>query len=114
VYVLSSLLGESDLHGVRRRDLEALQRLLGGITLQLRGKLHEGDVVTVRHETYLLEARELVEQHGQHHLVGLLGQIGKEKDLVGRLLRLCVRVRVLRARRLLFLVPVGRKTKKHQ
>jgi len=29
----------------------------------------------------------LVEEHGQHHLVGLLGQVGQEEDLVGRLLR---------------------------
>ena len=28
----------------------------------------------------------LVEQHGEHHLVGLLGQVGEEEDLVRRLL----------------------------
>ena len=34
--------------------------------------------------TDLLEARELVEQHAQHHLVGLGGQVGQEQDLVWR------------------------------
>ena len=35
-------------------------------------------------EADLLEARELVEQHRQHHLVRLLGQVRQEEDLVGR------------------------------
>ena len=34
--------------------------------------------------SYLLEARELVEEHAEHHLVGLGGQVGQEEDLVGR------------------------------
>lgn len=109
---LRSLLGERYLHGVRRRNLEALQRLLGGIALQLGGELHKGDVVTIRHKTHLLEAGELIEQHGQHHLVGLLGQIGEEEDLVRRLFGLCVRVRVLGAARLLLLVPVRNEKKR--
>ena len=35
-------------------------------------------------EADLLEARELVEQHRQHHLVRLLRQVRQEEDLVGR------------------------------
>ena len=35
-------------------------------------------------EADLLEARELVEQHRQHHLVRLLRQVRQEQDLVGR------------------------------
>ena len=34
--------------------------------------------------TNLLESRELVEQHAQHHLIGLLWQVGQEQNLVGR------------------------------
>ena len=33
---------------------------------------------------YLLEPRELVEQHAEHHLARLRGQVGQEEDLVGR------------------------------
>ena len=32
----------------------------------------------------LLEPRELVEEHAEHHLVGLWRQVGEEEDLVGR------------------------------
>ena len=47
------LLGEVDLHGGGRGDLEALQRVPGGGRLHLRLKLHEGDVVTPGHQTDL-------------------------------------------------------------
>lgn len=30
------------------------------------------------------QLNSLVEQHGQHHLVGLLWQVGQEQDVVGR------------------------------
>jgi len=33
---------------------------------------------------HLLEPWKLVEQHRQHHLVGLFGQVGQEEDLVWR------------------------------
>lgn len=84
------LLGKRDLHSMRWGYLEALQRLFGRITLQFGGELDEGDIVPVRHQTHLLEARELIEQHRQHHFIGLLGQIGKEEDLIRRLLGLCI------------------------
>lgn len=89
---------------MRGSDLEALQSLLRGTAGQLGGELDEGDVVPVRDESHLLEARELVEQHGQHHLVRLLGQVGEEEDLIRRLFRVavdvhgrgCVRIRWIR------------------
>lgn len=36
-----------------------------------------------RDQTHLLEARELVEEHGEHELVGLLRQVGEEQDVIG-------------------------------
>ncbi len=36
------------------------------------------------YSTDLLETRELVEEHTEHHLVGLRRQVGEEEDLVGR------------------------------
>ena len=35
-------------------------------------------------KTDLLEAGELVEEHAEHHLVGLRRQVGEEENLVGR------------------------------
>ena len=43
--LLFSLLGEGDLHGVGRGDLEALEGVPGGRGLHLGLELHEGDVV---------------------------------------------------------------------
>lgn len=67
------LLGERDLHRMRRRDLEALQRLFGRTALQFGGELNEGNIMAIGNETDFLEAGELVEQHGQHHFARLLG-----------------------------------------
>merc|ERR1719188_2660329 len=78
------LLGERDLHGFGRGDLEALQGVPCRRRLNLVLELDEGDVVPAGDEADLLEARELVEQHRQHHLVRLLGQVRQEQDLVGR------------------------------
>ena len=47
------LLGEVDLHGGGRGDLEALQGVPGGGGLHLRLKLHEGNVVTPGNQTNL-------------------------------------------------------------
>ncbi len=54
-----SLLGEGDLHGRRRRDLEALQCVSGGRGLDLVLELDESDVVTARNQANLFEAGEL-------------------------------------------------------
>lgn len=48
---------------MRGRYFEALQRFFGGVALQFGGKLDKGDIVTVGHQTHLLEAGELIEQH---------------------------------------------------
>jgi hypothetical protein len=77
------LLSERDLHGVRGRNLESIQSLASCTALNLRRELHESNVVTSRHQTNFFESRELVEQHAQHHLVGLVGKVGEEENLVG-------------------------------
>lgn len=78
-------LGKWNLHGVCRCDFETLQCLLGGAALQLGGKFHESNIVAIRHQTHLFEARELIEQHGQHHFIRFLWQIGQEENLIWRL-----------------------------
>lgn len=72
------LLGKRDLHGIVLGDLEALQCIASGPCLYLIVKLHKGNVVPPGDQSYLLEARELVEKHGQHELIGLLRQVGEE------------------------------------
>lgn len=106
------LLGVCDLHGAGRCDSEALQRVFSHARLRVAFKLHKGDVVFPRDEPHLFETRKpaedtnttvnthtrrhtrafcqntvptvnsLVEQHGEHHLVGLLGQVVEEQDVV--------------------------------
>lgn len=51
-----SLLGVRDLHGARRCDPEALQRVFSDAGLRVAFKLHEGDVVFPGDETHLFEA----------------------------------------------------------
>ena len=68
---------------MRWRDLEPLQSVPGRRALNLVLKLHEGNVMSSGHQSHLLESGELVEEHGQHHLIGLFGQIGQEQNLIG-------------------------------
>ena len=55
-------LSEGDLHGRVWRDLEALEGVTGSSGLDLVLELDEGDVVTARNKTHLLESRELKEK----------------------------------------------------
>ena len=98
-------LGEGDLDGGGGGDLEALEGVPRGSRLHLCLKLHKCNVVSSRNQSDLLESRELekgifrmrfsfqssnlfyvhlVEKHAEHHLIGLLWQVGEEEDLVGR------------------------------
>lgn len=91
---------------MRGSYFEALERLFGCVALQLGGELDKGDVVAIGHQAHLLESGELIEQHGEHHFVGLLRQIGEEKDLIWWLLCLCIRICIFCTALLLLLVPV--------
>ena len=53
---------EGDLHGRVGRDLEALEGVSGSSGLDLVFELDEGDVVTARNKTDLLESGELKEK----------------------------------------------------
>lgn len=55
-------LSKCNFHRMRWRYLESLQRFLGGTALQFRWKFNKRNVVTVRHQTNLFEAGELIEQ----------------------------------------------------
>lgn len=108
-------LGKRNLHCMRWRYLESLQRFLGRTALQFRREFHERNVMSVRHQSYLFEARELIEQHRQHHFVRFLRQIGQEQNLI-RWLFGCAGIlyatRFSVGRRFLFLFTVRRnKTK---
>lgn len=87
---LELFLRKGDLHRVRRSNLEALKCLFRGTARKFGGEFDERNVVTIRHQTYLLESRELVEQHRQHHLVRLFREIGEEENLIRRLFRIAV------------------------
>merc|ERR1712203_11427 len=77
-------LGEGDLDGGGGGDLEALEGVPGSSRLHLCLELHKCNVVSSRNQSDLLESRELVEKHAEHHLIGLLRQVGEEEDLVRR------------------------------
>ena len=51
-------LGEGDLHGVCRCDLEALKSVLGSTGLDFILKLNEGDVMSSGYQPHLFEAWE--------------------------------------------------------
>merc|ERR1719300_1748541 len=76
--------GKIDLHGSCGSYLETLEGVSCCCRLHLILELHKGNVMTSWHQPHLLEARELVEQHAEHHLVGLRGEVGQEENLVRR------------------------------
>mmetsp|Transcript_29836 Transcript_29836/g.73975 ORF Transcript_29836/g.73975 Transcript_29836/m.73975 type:complete len:260 (-) Transcript_29836:6-785(-) len=78
------LLGVGQRHAVRGVDAEALQAAERHGGLGLAVEFHEGDAGLGLHHAHLLEARELLEQHGQHLRRGGLRQALHEQDLVGR------------------------------
>merc|ERR1719232_607840 len=78
-----AVVGKIDLHGSCWRDLESLKSISCRHGLHLVLKLHECDVGPAGDQPDLLEPGELVEQHAEHHLVGLPWQVGQEQDLVG-------------------------------
>ncbi len=55
-------LGECDLHGCRRRDLEPLESILSDCRLRLILKFNKGNIMTTRYESNFLETLESATQ----------------------------------------------------